>query len=50
MCEHLETLTLTGKRDKSDDDSAIKDHPLFCNHTSDFENCSVLTTNNIDVF
>ena len=37
MCEYLEIFTLTGKRVKGDDDSAIKEHFLFCNHTPDFE-------------
>ena len=30
---------LTGKRVKADDDSAIKEHPLFYNHAPDFEGC-----------
>ena len=35
---------LTGKRVKGDNDSAIKEHLLFCNHTPDFD----LATNNND--
>ena len=31
---------------KSDDDSAIKEHLLFCNHTPDFEDSSILVANN----
>ena len=45
MCEHLGISALTGKRVKGDDDSAIKEHLLFCNHTPDF---SILATNNND--
>ena len=37
MCEHLGISALTGKRVKGNDDSAIKEHLLFCNHTPDFE-------------
>ena len=37
MCEHLGISALTGKRVKGDDDSAIKEHLLFCNHKPDFE-------------
>ena len=44
--EHLGILTTTGKIAKSDNDSAIKEHILFCNHSSDIEDFSVLTTNN----
>ena len=33
---------------KNDDDSAIKEHLLFCNHTPDFEDFSILATNNND--
>ena len=31
-----------------DDDSAIKEHLLFCSHTPDFEDFSTLPTNNND--
>ena len=48
MCEHLRISALTGKR-ISDDDSAIKEHFLFCNHKSDFEDFSILATNNFKV-
>ena len=48
MCEHLAISALTGKRAKGDNDSAIKDHLLFCNHTPDFEDFSILATNNND--
>ena len=48
MCEHLGISALTGKRVKGDDDSAIKEHLLFCNHQPDFEDFSILATNNND--
>ena len=48
MCEHLGISALTGKRVKGDDDSAIKEHLLFCNHTPDFEDFSILASNNKD--
>ena len=48
MCEHLGISALTGKRVKGDDDSAIKEHLLFCNHKPDFEDFSILATNNND--
>ena len=48
MCEHLGISALTDKRVKGDDDSAIKEHLLFCNHTPDFEDFSILATNNND--
>ena len=46
MWEPLGISAHTGKRVKGDDDSAIKEHLLFCNHEPDFENFSVLATNN----
>ena len=33
---------------KGDNDSAIKEHNLFCNHSSDFDNFSILASNNKD--
>ena len=48
MCEHLGISALTGKRVKGDDDSAIKEHLLFCNHTPEFEDFSILASNNND--
>ena len=48
ICEHLGSSALTGKRVKGDDDSTIKEHLLFCNHTPDFEDFSILATNNND--
>ena len=46
MCEHLGISALSMKRVKGDDDSAIKEHLLFCNHTPDFEDLSILATSN----
>ena len=37
MCEHLRISALTGKRVKGDNDSGIKEHLSFCNHTPDIE-------------
>ena len=48
MCEHLGISALIGKRVKGDDDSAIKEHLLFCNHTPEFGYFSILATNNND--
>ena len=46
MCEHLGISALTDERVKGDDDSAIKEHLLFCSHTADFKDFSILATNN----
>ena len=46
ICENLEISALTGKRAKGDDDSAIKEHLLLCNHARDFEDFSILATKN----
>ena len=46
MYKHFGISALTGKRVEGDDDSAIKEHLLFCNHTTDFEDFSILATNN----
>ena len=46
MCEHLEVFALTGKKEKGDNDSAIKEQNLFCNHLSGFEDFSILASNN----
>ena len=48
ICEHMGISALTGKRVKGDDDSSIKEHILFCNHTLDFEDFSILAVNNND--
>ena len=46
MCEHLEISALTGKRVTGD--SAIKEHLSFWNGAPDFEDFSILATNNSD--
>ena len=48
MCEHFGISALTGKRVKGHDDSTIKEYILLCNHAPDFENFSILATNNND--
>ena len=48
MREHMGFSSLTGKRVKGDDDSAIKEHLSFYNHTFDSEDFSILVTNNND--
>ena len=48
MCEHLGISALTGKRVKDDNDFAIKEHLLCCNHASDFEDFLIHATNNND--
>ena len=48
MCEHLGISTLNGKIVKGDGDSITKEHLLFCSHVLDFEDFSILTTNNND--
>ena len=48
MCEDLGVSALTGKRVKGDNDSAIKEHHLFCNHPSGFDDFSILASNNND--
>ena len=44
--EHLENSVLTGNRMKGDNDFAIKEHHLFCNHSSGFDNFSIIASNN----
>ena len=48
MCEHLGVSALTWKRVKGDNDSAIKEHHLFCNHSSGFDDFSILASSNND--
>ena len=48
MCGHLGVSALTGKRVKWDNDSDIKEHHLFCNHSSDFDDFSILASNSND--
>ena len=49
MCKHLGVSALTGKRVKEDNDSAIKDHHLFWNYSSGFDDFSILASNNNDL-
>ena len=46
MCEHFGVSALTGKRVTEGNDSPIKEHYLFCNHSSGFDNFSILASNN----
>ena len=48
MCEHLGTSALTGKRVNRDNDSAIKENHLLCNHSFGFDDFSILASNNND--
>ena len=48
MCEHLGVSALTGKRVKGDNNSAIKEHNLFCNNLSGFDDFSILAGNKYD--
>ena len=48
MCELFVISAHTGKRVKGDDDSVNKEHLSFCNLTPDFEDVSILATNNND--
>ena len=46
MCEHLGLSALSGKRMRANNDSAVKEHHLFCNHSSGFDDFSILASNN----
>ena len=46
MCEHLGVSALTEKRMKGDNDSAKTEYHLFCNHSSGFDDFSILASNN----
>ena len=48
VCEHLGVPALTGMRVTGDNNSAIKEHQLFCNHSSGFDDFSILASNNND--
>ena len=48
MYEHLGVSALTWKRVKGDNDFAIKEHHLFWNHSSGFDDFSILASNNND--
>ena len=42
MCKYVGVSALTGKRVKGDNDSTIKEHHLFCNHSSGFGDFFIL--------
>ena len=46
MSENHGVSALTGKRVKGDNNSAIKQHNLICNHSSNFDEFSILASNN----
>ena len=46
MSENHGVSALTGKRVKGDNNSAIKEHNLICNHSSNFDEFSILASNN----
>ena len=48
MCQQLGVSALAGKRVKGDNDSAIQEHHVFCNHVSGFDDFSILASNNSD--
>ena len=48
MCEHLGVSAPTEKREKEDNNSTINEHYLFCNHSSGFDDFSILASNNSD--
>ena len=48
MCEHFGVSALIGKTVKGDNDSGIKEHHLFCDHSSGFDDFSILASNNND--
>ena len=48
MSEHPESSALRGRRVKGRNNSAIKEHHLFCIHSSGFNDFSILASNNND--
>ena len=48
MSEHLGVYALTGKRVKGDNGSSIKEHHLFCDHSSGFDDFPKLANNDND--
>ena len=49
MYKHLGISTLTVKEFEGDIDSAINEHLLFCNLAPDFEDFSILATDNNNI-
>ena len=45
MCENPEVSAFSGKRVKGDNNSAVKEHHLFCNYSSGFGDFSILASN-----
>ena len=45
MCEHLGLSALTGTRMRGDNNSAVKEQHLFYNHSSGFDDFSILASN-----
>ena len=48
MCEHLGVSAFTGQKVKEINHSVIKEHHLFFNHSSSFEDFSILASNNFE--
>ena len=48
MCEHLGVSAFTGQKVKEINHSVIKEHHLFFNHSSSFEDFSILAGNNFE--
>ena len=48
MCEHLGVSAFTANWVKEDNISAIKEYHLFCDHSSGFDNFSIIASNNHD--
>ena len=48
MSEHLGASALPGIRVKGDNNSSIKEHHLFCNHSSGFDHFFILVSNSND--
>ena len=48
ICEHLGVSALTGKSVKGDNGSTVKEHHLFCNHSSGFDDFFILAKSNND--
>ena len=48
MCKHLGVSALIIKRVERDNDSAVKEHHLFWNHWSGFDDFSILASNKND--
>ena len=48
MCEHLGVSALIGKRVKGDSSYSIKEHHLFCNRSSEFDDFPIIASNSND--